>query len=282
MQPAERGAYGFRLRGLDDHSSLLVEAEPDWPTLELRSHGDGSLAAGGDEAASSTVRFLGAGARIELGASAVIEIEREPPRAVVRTRAPAAEALIHPYLGAAASVVARWHGRESFHAGAFLHGSGSWVVLGPRTAGKSSLLASLHSLGCGIVADDVVVVEEGTCFAAPRTLDLRLEAAERLGLGVPLGRVGARERWRVELGPVPPRTPLRGFVYLEWAETLGVDPVLGHERLAGLGAHLTIPGTPVDASAFFELASLPSVRFRRPRDWGEAAAAAARLLDAIS
>ena len=54
--------------------------------------------------------------------------------------------LVHPYLGAAASVFSRWGGREVFHAGAFVFGGLAWAVVGGREAGKSSLLAALAGL----------------------------------------------------------------------------------------------------------------------------------------
>ena len=34
--PPERGAYGFRLRGVDEARELLVDAPAHWPALELR------------------------------------------------------------------------------------------------------------------------------------------------------------------------------------------------------------------------------------------------------
>ena len=42
----------------------------------------------------------------------------------------------------------------------------------------------------------------------------------RLGVGTPMGKVGARERWRMALDPVPSRLPLRGFVEVAWGEGL--------------------------------------------------------------
>ena len=52
-----------------------------------------------------------------------------------------------------------------------------------------------------------------------------------------MGSVGARERWRVELGPVAPELPLRGWVTLEWGEEISIEPIRGAERLAALLPH---------------------------------------------
>ena len=103
---------------------------------------------------------------------------------------------MHPYLAPVALVMARWLGREGFHGGGIVAGGGVWGVLGDKTAGKSTTLAWLAREGVGVVSDDVLVIDGGTALAGPRSVDLREEAAERLGVGEPMGRVGQRERWR--------------------------------------------------------------------------------------
>src|SRR5581483_9726346 len=179
--------------------------------------------------------FGNAGARLQLGPSVVIDLVREPASATFRTRdALDGRALLHPYLGAAASVAAAWHGRESLHAGAFVHRGRAWGVLGERTAGKSSLLAVLHELGRPIVADDILVLDGLAALAAPRSVDLRREAAEALGIGVPLGRV-----------------------WLGWGDAIEVATVGARERLRRIASQLTIPNVPARADALLELAALP-------------------------
>jgi hypothetical protein len=284
LAPPERcGAYGFRVVGLNDFARLLVDADREWPTLAVDWVEDDSFGLGDDTGVTaSTVRFTPTGATIEVGQSGVIDIERSPAHVTVRARSVAGgSAVVHPYLGGAASIAARWHGRESLHAGAFVAGDAAWGVLGVRTSGKSSLLASLHLSGRPIITDDVLVLDGRTALAAPRSLDLRAETADYLRIGEPLGRVGARDRWRVELPPVPSLTPIGGWVYLEWGDRLEVVPVQGRERLARLRAHLTLPDFPVAAQLFFELAALPSFELRRPRDWGSLELGGRALLDAI-
>lgn len=277
------GAYGFRVEGVEGADRLLVPVEPGSPILTVRWIEDASPPTeGGPAEAESTVSFSGNGAVIDVGSSGIVEIQREPAVATFRIRAVAdPQAIVHPYLGWAASIVARWLGREVFHAGAFMNGSTAWAVLGSRTAGKSSLLAWLHTQGLAVVADDLLVVANGAAFAGPRSLDLREESATRLRLGEPLGRVGTRDRWRVEVGPVPWQVPLAGFVFLAWGDRVELANVTGRERLTRLAAHLTIPEIPADPQALFELATLPMLELQRPRDWGTLDAAGGALLEAI-
>jgi len=278
-----RGAYGFVVEGLEGAESLLVPVEPGWPILAVRwvEDPDQANATSGAEA-ESTVRFTPEGAFIDVGSSGVVEIQRDPAVATFRLPAiPDRQALVHPYLGWAASIVARWLGREVFHAGAFVHDSKAWGVLGTRTAGKSSMLGWLHREGFPIVADDLLVLADSSALAGPRSLDLRDDAAERLGVGKPVGRVGARERWRVELAAVPWSVPVSGFVFLGWGDRVEVVGVTGRERLTRLSVQLTIPEIPADPQGLLDLAALPALELRRPRDWRRLDEAGAALLRAI-
>ena len=111
--------------------------------------------------------------------------------------------LVHPYLAPVAAVAARWLGRDSFHGGAFaLAGDvwGSWPTA----------RAEEHDAGLDRRAGPACRVRRharargrDTPLRGPAVLDLRAEAAERLSAGDYLGIVGARERWRLELGEVP-------------------------------------------------------------------------------
>jgi hypothetical protein len=273
------GAYGLRVEGLEGAEDLLLSVAEDWPLLTIRWIQEAAAGDGDDAEATATVSFSDGVAVARHGSSGTIEVEREPAVAtfrIPRVRDP--RALVHPYLGAAASIMARWLGREAFHAGAFMHAGAAWAVLGARTVGKSSLLGWLHARATRILADDVVVVDRGVAYAAPRSLDLREESAERLQLGEPLGRVGARDRWRVKLESVPSELPVAGFVFLSWSERLEVTTVLGRERLTRLATGLTIPGQPANASELIKLATLPCLELRRPRDWNALDAAGEALL----
>lgn len=280
---AAAGAYGLRVAGLDGGEDLLLRADPGWPLLTVRWVEEAASDATIVEPRESTVTFCGGDfARVDHGPVGTIDVQREPAVATFRIRAARdPRALVHPYLGGAASIVSRWLGREVFHGGAFIHGGGAWVVAGDRTAGKSSLLAWLHRRGIGIAADDLVVVENGAAYAAPRSLDLRRESADALELGEPLGRVGARERWRVRLPEVPLSVPLAGFVFLQWADELEVAPVSGRARLRRLLEALTLPDLPTSPASALELAALPCLELRRRRDWRALDAAGDALLDAL-
>jgi hypothetical protein len=277
------GAYGLRVAGLEGAEDLLQHVPDDWPLLTVRWIEEGSAAIGEEgPPEESTVTFSDGRAVVDHGRAGTIDIERDPAVATFRIRRVRdPRALVHPYLGGAASIIGRWLGRETFHAGAFVCGSEAWAVLGARTAGKSSFLGWLHARGTPILADDIVVVAGGRAFAAPRSLDLREESARRLTLGDALGRVGARDRWRVKLEPVPLEVPLAGFVFLAWGDDVEVVPLEGRTRLTRLAAELTIPDRPADPSALLELAALPAVELRRPRDWDAFDSAGEVLLSAL-
>jgi hypothetical protein len=255
-----RGAYGLRLAGSPVPEALLVPAPAAW--LEWRI--EHAIGAGpreeriGDDSATAPLQPAGG-----------VEVLRAERLSRFTTPAPLDPvALAHPHLAFTAAVAARWAELQSLHAGAVVVGGGAWAVLGGKGHGKSSTLAFLAARGVGVVADDVLVLAHGAALAAPRCLDLRPDAARALGLGTPLGVVGGRERWRVDLAPVPAETPLHGFLVLEWGEPAALEPVPAAERLPLLFAALTIHLPPPDPPALLDLAALPMWRLRRPRRLG--------------
>jgi hypothetical protein len=274
--PHGAGCYGFRLVGVEQARRLLVDAPAGWPELTLGT----ARATGRDVPAADVVGP--ASATLPLHGSGWMEIEREGPRVTYHLpEAAADEELVHPYLAPGAAVLARWLGREAFHAGAVVADGGAWAVLGHRETGKSSTLAWLALNGHPVLADDLVVLDGPDALAGPRCIDLRGDAAARFGAGEPLGVVGTRERWRLLLEPVPARVPLRGWIVLEWADTVAVEPVRGPERLLRLIPHRSVRLEPPAPGALVELASLPVLAFRRPRRWDALAGAGERLVAAI-
>jgi hypothetical protein len=253
---------------------LLVDAPADWPELGLRHAAPGPDGPHEDRIGPRSAELTLHGGWVT--------IEREPARVTFRLpQPPPARDLVHPYLAPAAAVAARWAGRESFHAGAVVAGGGAWAVLGDKESGKSTTLAHLALAGHAVVSDDLLVVDGDHVLAGPRCIDLRESSAAHLGAGEPLGVVGVRERWRLALGPVPPRTPLRGWVTLAWGEEVGVDALRGAERMLALLPFRSVqlePGAPQDLVDF---GALPVLRLRRPRRWDGLDEAAARLLAAI-
>jgi hypothetical protein len=265
------GAYGLRLEGVDAAAELLVPADGAWPTLALAA----------EVGPAAPVHQLVDDERAVLAtrSGTRLEITRSPLRAVFTAPQPISEdALVHPHLASAAAVASRWLGRESLHAGAFVAGGRAWAVLGDRGSGKSSLLAALALASHPVLADDLLVLEGPLALAGPRGIDLRKDAAERLGAGEPLGVVGTRERWRVRIGPAPVETELAGLILLAWGDVVGLAPVgPGSVLEAVVGAQaLRVP--PEDPASRLSLAALPGWELTRPPDWASLPAALERLL----
>lgn len=270
------GCYGFRISGVDGARSLLVDAPETWPALDIR------LVAAGTDGVPERDEVGADRAALPLHGTGWMEIERAGPRITYHLPGDLrAEELVHPYLAPGAAVLARWTGRESFHAGAILGSGGAWAVLGDRESGKSSTLGRLALDGHGVLADDLVVLDGARALAGPRCIDLRPDAAAHLGAGEPLGVVGSRERWRLRLGAVPAAVPLCGWIVLEWADEVAVEPVRGSDRLMALIPHRSVRLEPPDAGALVELASLPVLAFRRPRRWDALPEAVELLVAAI-
>jgi hypothetical protein len=258
---AERrlGAYGLWLEGLDGAASLLSEADPSWPRLLVETR-LGPIDDDPDEVGPNH-------ASLRLRTGGRIFLDRPDGLATISTPNPLeAFEIVHPYLAPAAAVMSYWLGRESFHGGAIQVGDVAWGVIGDRDSGKSTLLAHF--------------VEQNVCFAGPRSVDLRRSAAEHMGGAEELGVVGARERWRVQLDPVPPQLRLAGWIFLEWGE-LGITPVIGARRLELLGQHRGLLIPPGDPSLLLDLTALPSFVLSRPRRWDSLTQCADLLLGHI-
>lgn len=267
--------YGFRLNGLSGAQPLMVEAPPAWPALSLvRVQGRSPVTR--DEVTEDR-------ARLQLADGGSAELDRAASSAELRLPAGITDgAVIHPYLAPVALVMARWLGREGFHGGGVVVDGGVWGLLADKEGGKSTLLAWLALAGSGVVSDDVLVLDHGTVLAGPRSLDLRADAAKQLGAGEAMGRVGARERWRLALPPVAAELPLRGWVTLEWGHAVAVEPIRGAARLTALVPHRGVRLASLDPAALIGLSGLPHRRLVRPRAWASLPEAADRLLEAIA
>jgi hypothetical protein len=172
--------------------------------------------------------------------------------------------LVHPYLGAAASVFSRWGGREVFHAGAFVFGELAWAVVGGREAGKSSLLAALAARGLPVLADDLVVSDGHQAFCGPRTIDLRQRAP---GATAPVTPVRDASRWRLALPPLPGAVPIGGWIYLCWRTEVRMYAVPASRSLARLAVRRSWPALPSDLQVLLALAARPAWDLGRPADW---------------
>jgi hypothetical protein len=274
-QPARSGAYGLRLRGLEDALDLLVPLPQDAPCY--------TVAAELGRAASLDERVDDDRAELRLRSGGQIVIDRRRGHALFRVPyAVRADELVHPYLAPAAAVIARWHGHESMHAGAIAVDGRALGIVGTREAGKSSTLAWLARAGVDVLCDDMLIVDGGAALAGPRSIDLRADAADRLGAGEAIGMTGARERWRLRLGPVAGRPRLAGWVFLAWGDRLELRALPGSERLARLAEQRGVRLPPTRPDALLDLTSLPAWELSRPRGWASLPDAAERLLELAS
>ena len=180
------------------------------------------------------------------------------------------------------SILARWRGDLTLHAGAFFANGRAWAVMGEREAGKSTALAQLAERGCPLLADDLLVVDEGVVRAGPACIDLRPDVAERMPGARYLGEVGDRPRYRLSARAGPARAQLGGFFLMGWGEepTVSADPVPASEalRIVYEQEYIGLLG-PADPARVLDLLGVPMWRIRRPADWSFTDETAQRMLE---
>lgn len=268
------GAYGLRLGGDAPRSSLLTEVSADAPEItitrivgpiDVPNHVDGDTA---------TVPLLDDGG---------LELDRAARSAVITTRAALTDdELAHPYLAPVAAVHNHWLGRAAFHAGGIVVAGQAWGVIGEREAGKSTLLAAVAGLGGVVLADDLLVMDQDEVFSGPRTLDLRRGAAEWFGGTRALGVAGARERWRIDLGPAPPSVPLGGWIVPSWSDEVTIVRRPGAAAAHYIAPARSVTGLAISPEAFMAAAARPAVEFSRPQDLEALNDGVQQLLDKIA
>jgi hypothetical protein len=248
-------AYGLRWRG-PLHTASLGHGPRDAVRLTIAVSG-AAPPPGADRLDSGMLL------RRNIDGSRTLLVERHEQRATFYGPPVEPRLLVHPYLGPVASVYNRWIGRESFHAGGLLIGGKAWMVLGEREAGKSTLLAACLAAGVGVLADDLCVIDDGHLLCGPRTLDLRRPPDDALAA---LGTVPARAgRWRVDLPDVPPRTPLAGWMRLNWGEAHSTQPLTFADRLTLLARWRGWNALPSRPESLLDLAARPGYVLTRPR-----------------
>lgn len=251
-------AYGLRLRGVPESGLTPVDGL-DWPVVDVRQ-------AGGEMPLEEP--WLGDhDALLELDGIRRLALTRSPAIATFRGPALAADDLLHPYLGPVGITFGRWLGRETFHAGAFLAGGGAWAVVGPREAGKSSLLAALARRGIPVFCDDLVVIDGRDAFAGPRMLDLRERPSPDLVDAPDVEPARRGTRWRVRLGAVEPVVPFGGWIFLQWGDGVRLARLAATANLTRLARWRGRPELPSDPAQMLELAALPAWELRRPKGW---------------
>lgn len=173
--------------------------------------------------------------------------------------------LVHPYLCPTAAVFSRWQGREAFHAGALIVNGGAWALLGPKEAGKSTLLAAHAARGGQVLADDLVVVDHDLAFAGPRAIDLRSPPLDEFASETSVTPARSGSRWRVTLRDIAPSVPLLGWVFLRWGETFELSPMRPSESLGRLAGWRAWRQLASDPAQMLTLAGLPAFSLSRLR-----------------
>jgi hypothetical protein len=271
------GAYGFALEYVGGAGPLrdLVELGTDAPLVTLRWR-HACPAATFDESRDG---FAAMGTR---GATAFY-VTGSPPSILFDIGVePEPDALIHPVATVPLAVLARWRGDVTLHAGAFEAGGAAWALMGDREAGKSTTLGVLAGRGHAVVADDLLVVQDCRVHSGPACVDLRADAAERLGPTRDLGVFGPRRRFRLSGAPAPACLPLGGFLVLGWHDhpTVAVERVSLQDRVRLLyGLEYAGLVGPADPAKILELATLPAWRIERPPDWSATEEAVGKLLE---
>ena len=256
------GAYGLTFTGpvAALAKNLLVPAPEGWPEVELcwapplpDPPAVGFF--GPDEAVVPLVS----------GGHAVLDRARRIAR-FCKVDPPDGHQVAHPCLSTASSYFARWDGRLSFHASAVVADGAAWGVLGSKEAGKSTTVACLARVGYGVLSDDLLVLDGRMALAGPRIIDLRLRAAEYLGLER-LVVVRKGERHRLVLPDVLAQVPFAGFLVLAVGEEVSIERAPLADRLEILRRHVTLRRLGVPASVLLELVGMPMWRVHRSRDW---------------
>ena len=202
----------------------------------------------------------------------LLEVRRDPASITVEfPDQTTPEALIHPLLALPMSILARWRGDLTLHAGGFFANDHAWGVIGERKAGKSTMLAKLAQSGCPLIADDLLVLDDGVVRAGPACIDLRPDTAEQVSGARYLGVIGDRPRYRLTAPPGPARARLGGLFLLGWNESseVRVEPVPPSEALQIVHKeeYIGLIG-PTDPKKVMSLLGTPMWRVSRPRDWG--------------
>jgi len=172
--------------------------------------------------------------------------------------------LAHPCLAPVAVAFNRWAGRESFHAASFAVGGRAYGVIGPRTAGKSTLVAGLAAAGTTVLSDDIVITDGRNAFAGPRCVDLRAPIP-----GLDISTVSARlgTRWRLRLSPAPASLPLGGWIFLSWGDDVSIRRCPPREVIARLTQWRGRRVLASDPTVVLDLVARPAWELTRPRDW---------------
>lgn len=254
------GCYGLRLDGIPSARPYLGIAEPGAPRVTVIRRefhtwrGPFDLT---ERSANVPLSDRGSWARLDRTAGTAELMLRKPY---------SDEELLHPLLSGTCALFNWWHGRDAFHAGAFVLAGRAWIVVGDKGFGKSTLLSQLAGQGIRVLSDDLVVERGGDVLPGPAFVDLRPDAAVEVGVGRDMGMLGARPRYRVDIAAAQP-TPLAGWINLAWGPKTRLRLVPLAERLPRLFASRAVLLRPAAPEAFIRYAALPFFELERPKQW---------------
>jgi hypothetical protein len=271
-----RGAYGFRL--VPTHGIELPDLVPideGAPSAKVECRHATVLV----KRIQRTDDLVTAGDR----GTSLLEVRRDPPAITLEFPDPTTpEELVHPLLTLPLSILARWRGDLTLHAGCFYAGDRAWGVMGQREAGKSTMLANLAGREVPLLADDLLVLDQGVVRPGPSCIDLRPDMAERIPEARYLGEIGNRARYRLTTPTPPMNPPLGGFFLLAWGQEdrVAVTPMPASEALRMLyeQEYIGMMG-PVDPVKILDLLGTPMWRVERPPDWRFTEETLDRILD---
>lgn len=202
-------------------------------------------------------------------AGAKLELHRASRSAVLRTRPGVSpERLVHPVLAPLAITAAHWSGWVPLHASAVIVDGVAWAILAERGEGKTTTVAALEQAGFGVVADDLLVIDDHlSVHAGPRAIDLRASSAHLFSAAERVDDYPTRERFRLTTRPIPATVPLAGFIRLVWSDHRAeLTSVPIPHRLPSIGAAVSMGGTLANPGLMLELATRPAFYLERPRD----------------
>lgn len=286
VQTVEAGAYGLAVVGVADPVGAGLNPLPDahdWPRVEVRrvpwTGSDDELPPNAVDEHLARLRLLGGG---------YLEVDRAAATATFHLVEPGTDRdVAHPLLAPVGAIMAWWRRRETFHCAGFVgRDGGAWALAADKEAGKSTLAALLALQGVPLLADDLLVLEDGLhqCLAGPRLVDLRQPTATHLreDLGVELVDVRGGERARLDLDPVPLVSPFRGFVLLVEGDGPSVRSVPVSERMERLTVHRGLRHGPHDPTVLLDLATRPVLELSRPKRFDQVDEVIDLLLEATA
>ena len=201
-----------------------------------------------------------------LGGS-LLAMRRDPGRVVVHAAVPP-DFLAHSVLVAAGAVFGRWAGRDGLHGGVFAADGRAWALLGDRGAGKTSALARLALAGYDVLSDDLLLTDGQRAFSGARAIDLRPDAAERLGITDRTAPARGTQRRRLRLPQIAPDYPLAGWILLRAPGSQPrVRAIPPAERIPTIAEHMMLHVPPARPDTLLALAALPAYGVSRPEAW---------------